>query len=352
MKILHTADIHLKEYGDERWEALKSLIEIGKKERVDIFIIAGDLFDKGVSAVKLRGKIRSLFSNIGFKVFILPGNHDRDVYEPNISFGSNVNILGDEPFEIEDVRFIGIPFEEMEGEELLEILSSLKPKLRKDGRNILIFHGELLDTFYSSSDFGEEGNKRYMPVKLSYFNELNIAYILAGHFHANFDIHIIKKDSYFVYPGSPLSITKRETGQRKINIFEFGNPPREYPLDTPYFEDIDIELDPFADEEPLEKVRKKIEELPENAKPLLRVTGYFNAKKLGIAEPALIESIKEMVKERCVGEPEIELKDIQTIMEDDLFKKFLEKLKKKDYDEAMRKEMRNVAIQAMMEVNN
>ncbi|MCK4233480.1 metallophosphoesterase, partial [candidate division WOR-3 bacterium] len=68
MKILHTADIHLKEYGDERWEALKSLIEIGKKERVDIFIIAGDLFDKGVSAVKLRGKIRSLFSNIGFKV--------------------------------------------------------------------------------------------------------------------------------------------------------------------------------------------------------------------------------------------------------------------------------------------
>jgi len=352
MKVLHTADIHLREYDDERWNTLKSLMDIGRKEKVDVFIIAGDLFDKGVSAVKLRGKIRTLFSHIDFRVFILPGNHDSNVYEPNLSFGSNVDIMRDDYLEIKDVRFIGIPFEKIEGEELLERLNSLKPKLRKDGRNILLFHGELLDTFYSSSDFGEEGNRRYMPVKLSYFNELNIAYVLAGHFHVNFDTHIIKKDSYFVYPGSPLSITKRETGQRKLNIFEFGNRPGAYPLDTPYFEDIDIELDPFVDEGPLEKVRKKIEELPENAKPLLKVTGYFNAKKNGITELALIESIKEMVKARCVEEPEIELKDIQNILEDDLFKKFLEKLGEKSFDRKMENNIRNTAIRAMIEVKS
>ena len=31
MKILHTADIHIREYGDERWESLQGLIELGKK---------------------------------------------------------------------------------------------------------------------------------------------------------------------------------------------------------------------------------------------------------------------------------------------------------------------------------
>jgi len=352
MKVLHTADIHLREYEDERWNALSKLINIGRKEKVDVFTIAGDLFDKSVNAVKLRGKIRSLFSNIGFKVFILPGNHDKDVYEPNLSFGSDVEILGDEPFDVENVRILGIPFEEIAGEELLEKLYSLKPKLRKDGRNILLFHGELLDSFYSSDDFGKEGSKRYMPVKLSYFNELNINYVLAGHFHTSFDCQIIRKDSYFVYPGSPVSITRREIGQRKVNIFEFGNPPGEYSLDTPYFEDIDIELSPFTDEEPLEKLRKKIEGLPENAKPLLRIKGYFNAKKLRTTESALVEDIKEMVKERCIGKPKIEITDIQIMLEDDLFKKFLSKLREKDYDEDMRKEMRTVTIQAMMGIKS
>jgi len=44
MKILHTADLHLKEYGDERWETLQKLIDIAKKEKIDLFVICGDLF--------------------------------------------------------------------------------------------------------------------------------------------------------------------------------------------------------------------------------------------------------------------------------------------------------------------
>jgi len=31
MKILHTADIYLREYEDDRWKMLQKLIEIGKK---------------------------------------------------------------------------------------------------------------------------------------------------------------------------------------------------------------------------------------------------------------------------------------------------------------------------------
>ena len=50
MKILHTADIHLREYEDERWRALEKLIEIGRKERIGIFLVSGDLFDKDINA--------------------------------------------------------------------------------------------------------------------------------------------------------------------------------------------------------------------------------------------------------------------------------------------------------------
>jgi len=41
VKILHTADIYLKEYEDERWKALEKLIKIGKKERTHIFVVNG-----------------------------------------------------------------------------------------------------------------------------------------------------------------------------------------------------------------------------------------------------------------------------------------------------------------------
>ena len=62
MRVLHTADIHLREYGDERWETLQKLIDIGKKEKIDIFVISGDLFDKGINAENLRPTIREIFS--------------------------------------------------------------------------------------------------------------------------------------------------------------------------------------------------------------------------------------------------------------------------------------------------
>ena len=225
MKILHTADIHLREYGDKRWEALQKLIEIGKKEKIGILVICGDLFDKGINAENLRPKIRELFSNNGFKIVIIPGNHDKDSYKSGLYFGDDTVILGNSPLEFNNVRIIGMPFEEaMQREDILSKLCSLKNTLTSDNKNILLFHGELLDAFFSRKDFGEEGEERYMPVRLSYFRDLNVDYVLAGHFHSNLEVRLLENGGYFVYSGSPVSITKREVGQRKVNIFEIGKP--------------------------------------------------------------------------------------------------------------------------------
>jgi len=349
MKILHTADIHLREYGDERWEALQELIEIGKKEKIGILVICGDLFDKGINAENLRPKIRELFSNNGFKIIIIPGNHDKDSYKGGLYFGDDTVILSNSPLEFNNVRIMGIPFEEaMQREDILSKLCSLKNTLTSDKKNILLFHGELLDAFFSRRDFGEEGEGRYMPVRLSYFKDLNVDYVLAGHFHSNLEVKLLETGGYFVYSGSPVSITKRETGQRKVNIFEIGKPPKEYPLNTFHFEEIILELDPFKDKQPLEVIKKRLKELGAEAKAILTVKGYINSKEIQLTETELVNQIKEIGKEKRI-EVYCKFRDIRTILEDDIFKMFIKKLKESNFEEQKKKHMRNIAIKALME---
>ena len=350
VKILHTADIHLREYKDARWEALEQLVEIGRENEVSIFAICGDLFDKDIDAENLRPKIREIFSNIPFKVLIIPGNHDADSYKGGMYFGEDVFILTGSPFEYSDVRIIGMPFEPIQGQNLLGKIRALKEALTPDKKNVLLCHGELLDVFFSGADFGAEGEERYMPFKLSYFEGLNINYVLAGHFHSRFDDRRLKNGGYFVYPGSPISITKRETGQRKVNILEVGKPPKEYLLNTPHFEELIIEFDPVKDKEPVEAVEKHLKNLHPKAMIILTLKGFVNGKAVGMNEIELRNQLYGLVKNKCDERDfHYEIRDIQTILEDDLFKTFMDKLEQTDYEEEKKKQMRDIAIKAMTE---
>jgi len=350
MKILHTADIHLREYDDDRWKTLQKLIEVGKNEKIEIFAISGDLFDKGVDAERLRPKVRETFSNNGFKIVVIPGNHDSDCYASGMYFGEDTVILSDlnSPFEYKDVMIWGMPFEPIEGEKIVNKLHSLGDNLSPDKKNILLYHGELLNVFFSRQDFGDEGEERYMPVKISYFKDLNIDYVLAGHFHSNFDVQRLENGGYFIYPGSPISITKRETGRRKVNIFEIGKPPKQYCLDTPCFEEVIIELDPFKDKDPAEVVEKHFSNLRPEAWIILTVKGFINSEAFGINEMEFVKEIKRIAASKCIDE-RYEFKDIRLILQDDLFKSFVEKLDRTDYEEEKKKQMRDMVIKAMME---
>lgn len=352
MKILHTADLHLKELADDRWETLQKLIEIGKMEEISIFVISGDLFDEGVNAENLRPQIREIFSNNGFKIIIIPGNHDKDSYKSGMYFGEDAIILSDSsPFEYEDIRVVGMPFEPIGSKEVLDRLRSLKSVLTGDKVNILMYHGELLDSFFSRKsrkDFGEEGEERYMPLKLSYFKDMSIDYVLAGHFHTTFEVKWLENGGYFVYPGSPISITMREVGQRKVNIFEIGKPPKEYPLDTPHFKEVIVELDPFTGENPLETIKRDFEKPHPEARVLLTIRGYINGKEIQMTEPELVSQIKKFTAGKC-AEEYYEFRDIQTILENDLFKSFTAKLEQAGYGQDKAKQMWDIATKAMME---
>ncbi len=351
MKILHTADIHLTEENDERWKTLQQLIEIGKKEKIDIFAISGDLFDKDIDAEKLRPIIREIFSNTGFKIIIIPGNHDIDSYSSGLHFGEDLFILTDHevPFEYNDVVIWGMPFEKIEEKEIQSRLRLLKTNLDTNKTNILLYHGELLDAFFFRGDFGDEGNERYMPLKISYFKDLKIDYILGGHFHTSFDKRMLENGGYFCYPGSPISITKRETGRRKVNLFEVGKPPNEYSMDSPHFEKINIVLDPYNTDNPKEILKKGLKNTHSNAKIILTVKGYINSEAIGISEKELIKQMKKIASKICI-EDHYPFYDISRILEDDLFNNFIKKLEGSDYKVDEKKQMRDLAIRAMMEI--
>jgi DNA repair exonuclease SbcCD nuclease subunit len=352
MKILHTADIHLREYGDDRWNTLRKLIELGKQENIEIFVISGDLFDRNIDAEGLRPDMREIFSGAGFKIVLALGNHDSDSYKSGMYFGEDAVILTDlhEPFEYKDLMIWVLPFEPIEGEKILSKLRLLASNLSKDKKNILLYHGELLDAFFSRKDFGDEGKGRYMPVRLSYFKELDVDYVLAGHFHSKFDTWKLENENggYFVYPGSPISITEREIGQRKVNIFEVGGPPREYLLNTPHFQEISIEFDPFTEGNPIEEVRKGLETVHPQASIILTIWGYIDGDKIGTTESELAKQIKGIIKDKAIESIHLGFSDMRVILADDLFKSFMEKLELGYYDEEKRKQMRDVAIKAML----
>jgi exonuclease SbcD len=342
MKIIHTADIHLKEHGDERWETLQKLIALGKKERIELLLVSGDLFDRGSDAEALRPHIRALFTDTGFRICLIPGNHDKDSYAGGVYFGEDTVILTDPntPFEYKDVMIWGIPFEPVEREKILYQLHALAHRLTPGKKQIVLYHGELLDAFFPRSDFGDEGDERYMPVRLAYFNDLKVDYVLAGHFHKHFDVWRLAQGGYFVYPGSPCSITRKETGQRRINLFE-------HLLDTPHFAEVVIVCDPFDDKNPLEMMKERFQELPANAQVLLTATGFINGEAMGMTEEEFVKRAKKICRDRCVEE-HYEFRDIRMILEDDLFKEFLAKLAQADHAEEKKGKMREMAIRAMM----
>ncbi len=349
MKILHTADIHLKEYEDDRWNALLELLNIGNENDVELFIICGDLFDNITFAERLRPEIRTIFSQNKFKIIILPGNHDKDSFKGGRYFGDDVSVLGEfeKPYEYEDVRLWGFPFEQIKGQKFLNKLHQNKNRFTDDKINILLYHGELIDSFFNRNDFGDEGEERYMPVKLSYFRDLNIKYVLAGHFHSKFDVWEFENNQYFVYPGSPISITKKETGIRNVNIFNLGEAPSEYPLKTPFYDNIVIKCDPFEESNPIDIIKEKLNNIDENSRISLTIKGYLNSDIIGLNEIELKSEIQKIIPNSCY-ESFYEFKDVNEILNDELFIKFKKRLDEKPFSQDKKEKMCELVIKGMI----
>jgi hypothetical protein len=125
-----------------------------------------------------------------------------------------------------------------------------------------------------------------------------------------------------VYPGSPASITLKETGRRHADLVEVGEPPRPEPLDTHHYEAVSVRLDPFDDRHPVDVIDTALAGLHRRAEVLLGVSGYVDLSALGLTESELHAAIKRALSRWPVKEIDERWTDAREVTRHELFKKF------------------------------
>ena len=348
MKILHTADLHLTEKAAERWDAFKAIINLALANQVKLLVICGDLFDNYREAEKLRPTLRGYFKDLPFHTVILPGNHDYQAYREGLYFGEGVTVMseGSPSLPIENVVLWALPHASLKGQPLVSRLHQMKQVMNPQAQNILLYHGELLDAFFSRGEMGEEGDQRYMPVKLSYFEQLPLAYILAGHFHSRYAVWPLPAGGQFIYCGSPVAITRRECGRRAVNLVDIEKGPSEIMLDTYHYEELAVDLNPFSLRDPRAAVQEKLENMHPQARVILQIRGMFDGRALKMTESDLAADLRNLLGERLAAEPLAEYIDVGRVLEDDLFQKLASAIDKHESSDELKDKALEIAFQA------
>jgi len=353
MRVLHTADVHLRNDTDERWEALGTVLDAAGSLAADVVAISGDLFDRDIDAQDLKTRVRQRFESCPAKILLIPGNHDDKGIRAGDFFGANVALLAGATTveDIGSVRFVGLPFEEAGIDRTLSLIHDVAQHVHPERTNILLFHGELLDSIPEPGAFGDEKGRDYMPVRRSSFDALGFNYVLAGHFHRSFGAHQYA-GGYFVYPGSPVSITRKETGRRYVDIVDVGQPPAAHAIDSSHFVNIDINLSPFIGKDPLAEVERPLQELHRMARVCVTIGGFVDLTPAGITETEFAESVRLLTNRYGVQDLVSRWRDVGAILHHDLFRRFEEKLAEAAGDGERREEIRNLVIRAMMEAEH
>jgi DNA repair exonuclease SbcCD nuclease subunit len=352
MRLLHTSDLHLRSADDERWDALNALLDTAQELKVGALVVSGDMFDKGVEAQRLKAQLRELFEKRSLPAIILPGNHDEKGLRAGDFFGENVTVLADmsQPIDLGLTRFVGIPYENVGPEVVLERLLAAREQVRTEegATNVLLFHGELLDLIPDADAFGEEGGYDYMPVRLSTFAGLGFDYVLAGHFHKNYEVRQFD-GGYFAYPGSPVSITRKEVGRRHANVVDAGEPPRPVLLDTVHAERVDVRLNPFVHSDPAQEIERRLEILHPKARVYLTVDGFADVAAMATTEKDLSATIRRFETDDRVVEVVSRWREVGDILQHELFRRVDEQLDSLDAQDGDKDAIREMVIDALTE---
>lgn len=224
LKILHTADIHLKKNGEDSdysLSVLDEIISVANERQITHLLICGDLFESfnDLSDSSLLAKTRGIFNklNENCKVICITGNHELlgksaseriDAYNfGRIKFVSeNVEFFAEEAAE-----FIAIPF----SKNYTSLFSKQFPSKQKT--RIVLMHGTD-STIYTGPDTekndDEIGSSQIPDVLL---HLLQADYAALGHIHEAREAH--SEDTIAVYCGSPRVWRKGEFGPRKVVYF-------------------------------------------------------------------------------------------------------------------------------------
>ncbi|MCR5768460.1 MAG: metallophosphoesterase [Lachnospiraceae bacterium] len=209
MRFIHIADLHLgmepdkdcswsKMRGRELWDAFSNIIEICRKEKTDLLLIAGDLFHKQPLVRELKEAAGLLSAVPDTKTVIIAGNHDyisgTSGYR-NFKWPENVTFLmSDHPesvyFEDINTEVFGFSYHTRDISEPL--LDDISPTDRSR-INILIGHG---------------GEPSKVPADWKKIERAGFDYVAMGHLHKPIDI-----SETIRYSGSLEPVDLNETGR-------------------------------------------------------------------------------------------------------------------------------------------
>lgn len=234
MKILHTSDWHLGrrpvggigEYSKTRYEdyfnAAEYIIDKAIENDVDVFIIAGDLFDRSSLLPDILFRTEKLLEklkNNKIDVLLIEGNHDK-IYTHDdswIKYLENRNLviipkmekINDEyifePYVKNDIYFYGVPYQ---GVIIDEVLVELSKKIDENNKNIIIVHTGIGGNFIPGCTKSEI---------IDLFKD-KVMYIAGGHLHTF--KHYPKENPYFFVPGCPEYWDLNEKDEKGYIIFD------------------------------------------------------------------------------------------------------------------------------------
>lgn len=301
LKILHTADVHLGakfdglgSKGDAHrkrlLETLLRVFETAASERVDLFLIAGDLFDSNEVSRSLVSLVASRLKDLcakGLKVCISPGTHDSydqdSVYRSEEFSGiDNLHVFKSE--KIEPVVFPDInctvygnanarPYTEKYPLRRFEPSSQTRWGVGILHASLLTFSG-IEDTYIvTPEDITKSG----------------LDYLALGHWHSMREVSSGGSGGVLSYYPGPPELIKMEKGEPgKVLLVELGEERKVEPVEVGRAKFEEITLD-AGELEGLSKIYDLLEKERDPDKILrLRIIGTRKGEKLDI------DSISEM----------------------------------------------------------
>ncbi len=272
MKILHTADWHLGRQlnqnsliEDQRY-ILDRFVEIVEREKPDVIVIAGDIYDRSVPSKEAVDLFDEFISKLVIeqkqKIIAIAGNHDspeRIGLHNRILEKQNLHLIGNlespvKVIPIEDefgpVNFYVVPFTEpsyynylYKGETAKthqdffnSLIDKLGPEKLRSERNVLVSHSFAAGGVKSESErMMAVGTAEVVDAGL--FSPFN--YVALGHLHSPQDI----VNNRVRYSGSLLKYSKSETEHKKsVTICELDSTGKTAIREIPLIPSRDVHL--------------------------------------------------------------------------------------------------------------
>jgi DNA repair protein SbcD/Mre11 len=232
IKFVHAADLHLDSplSGLSKYEgapveqirgatrrALENLVKLCLEERVELLLIAGDLYDgdwRDYSTGLFFNKQMSALRAGNVRVVWIRGNHDAaSKLTAHLHLPENVRELSHKQPESLVLEPLGVAVhgQGFETRDVTADLSSRYPEPKRGLFNIGLLHTALE---------GRAGHATYAPCRLSALVDRGYDYFALGHVHTR---EVVSDKPWIVFPGNLQGRHARETGAKGASLVSVEN---------------------------------------------------------------------------------------------------------------------------------